>query len=71
MASMNGDGKPNGQSSNGDSVPSIHPSFEVAFPQNQTGDSVLQDAEVFDVTVRQRIRIHDYDTLYSYPGLYE
>lgn len=47
------------------------PAFEVTFPQRNNQDDVSQDAEVFDVVVKQRIRIHDYDTLYAYPKLYE
>lgn len=57
----------NGEPSSFDTAPS----FEISFPQRDTNDDILQDAEVFDVVVKQRIRIHDYETLFSYPQLYE
>ena len=47
------------------------PSYDVSFPQSSEDATILQDAECFDIVVKQRIRIHDYRTLYSYPGLYE
>jgi len=71
MTSMNSDREPNGHLNDGDPVFSTPPSFKISFPQRANGDKISQDAEIFDVTVQQRIRIHDYDVLYSYPGLYE
>ena len=36
-----------------------------------TKDHGSQDAEVFDMVVKQRIQIHDYEIRLSYPNLYE
>ena len=49
----------------------ITPSFEITFLQRDDKDHGLQDAEVFDTVVKQRIRIHDYEIRLSYPHLYE
>ena len=51
--------------------PSTAPEIIVTLPQADEGKDVLQDAEIVEVVIKQRIRIHDYNTLYAYPGLYE
>ncbi len=46
--------------------------FNITFPQ--AADSLDQDEEFFEFThqgKRHRMRVHDYDGLYSIPGLYE
>ena len=48
--------------------------FMVTFPQKDDSASPQQDeeyAEVYMGTKKQKIRIHDYNAMYSLPGLYE
>ena len=47
------------------------PSFEVKFPQEDETADIQQSEEIIEIIVKQRIRIHDYETMFSYPGLYE
>jgi len=53
--------------------PSDAPKFEITFPVGITG--LDQDEEWFEYNTedgeRRRLRIHDYDELFSVPGLYE
>ena len=61
------DDEVNGTESHADTKPL----FQITFPQRDDQNGVFQDAEVFDVVIKQRIRIHDYDILFAYPHLYE
>lgn len=48
--------------------------FTVTFPQENDLRSLQQDEEYAEVQIgkkRQKIRIHDYNTMYAQPGLYE
>ena len=48
--------------------------FRVTFPQKHDPKSLQQDEEYAEVNIgkkKQRIRIHDYNTMYAQPGLYE
>ena len=48
--------------------------FAVSFPQRKYPESVHQDEEFAEVTIGgkiQKIRIHDYQIMFAYPGLYE
>ena len=48
--------------------------FIVTFPQKDDSTSPQQDEECAEVHMgmkKQKIRIHDYNTMYSLPGLYE
>lgn len=48
--------------------------FRVTFPQKHDPKSLQQDeeyAEVDNGKEKQQIRIHDYNTMYAHPGLYE
>ena len=48
--------------------------FTVTFPQKDDSTSPQQDEEYAEVrmgTEKQKMRIHDYNTMYSVPGLYE
>ena len=68
----NTNGETFGQGINGEAVGyKSSPSFEVLFPQRDDTCDIAQDAEIFDVVVKQRIKIHDYRVLFSYPNLYE
>ena len=48
--------------------------FVVTFPQTHDKMSLQQDEEYAEVRIgkdKQKIRIHDYNTMYARPGLYE
>lgn len=48
--------------------------FTVTFPQQHDLKPLQQDEEYAEVQIgkkRQKIRIHDYNTMYAQPGLYE
>ena len=48
--------------------------FLVTFPQKHNKESLQQDEEYAEVRIgedKQKIRIHDYNTMYAQPGLYE
>lgn len=48
--------------------------FLVTFPQKHDKESFQQDEEYAEVQIgkdKQKIRIHDYNTMYAQPGLYE
>lgn len=46
--------------------------FLVTFPQKYDKKSLQQDEEYAEIGKdKQKIRIHDYDTMYAQPGLYE
>lgn len=48
--------------------------FTVTFPQKDDSSSPQQDeeyAEIHTGTKKQKIRIQDYNAMYSLPGLYE
>ena len=48
--------------------------FTVTFPQKDDSSSPQQDEEYAEVhigTKKQKIRIQDYNAMYSLPGLYE
>ena len=48
--------------------------FKVTFPQKHDKTSLQQDEEYAEVQIgkkKQRILIHDYNTMYAQPGLYE
>ena len=55
--------------SSGSEVP-----FTVTFPQKNDPNSLQQDEEYAEVQIgnrKQTIRIHDYNSMYARPGLYE
>ena len=56
--------------SSGSEVP-----FTVSFPQKHETDTLQQDEEYAEVQIgkkkKQMIRIHDYNSMYAQPGLYE
>ena len=48
--------------------------FTVGFPQKHDTNILQQDEEYAEVQIgnkKQMIRIHDYNSLYAQPGLYE
>lgn len=48
--------------------------FTVTFPQQHDLKPLQQDEEYAEVQIgekRQKIRLHDYNTMYAQPGLYE
>ena len=73
MSSLSNAIDPNGVSAHLQSNTSDTP-FVVTFPQKQDSKSLQQDEEYAEVHTgekKQRVRIHDYNTMYAQPGLYE
>lgn len=63
------DGVSDHSQSNGSEAP-----FIVTFPQKHDSRSLQQDEEYAEVKIgenKQKILIHDYNTMYAQPGLYE
>lgn len=64
---------PNGVSDHSQNNGSEAP-FLVTFPQAHDSESLQQDEEYAEVQIgkeKQKIRIHDYNSMYAQPGLYE
>ena len=73
MASLSTNRHPNGVSDHSPSIGSETP-FVVTFPQKYDSKSLQQDEEYAEVHIagkKQIVRIHDYNTMYAQPGLYE
>ena len=73
MVTLSDGSHPNGllddSQSSGSDVP-----FTVSFPQKDETNSLQQDEEYAEVHIgkkKQMIRIHDYNSMYAQPGLYE
>lgn len=64
----------NGNVSNDPQSSSSGAPFTVTFPQKNDLKPLQQDEEYAEVQIgkkRQKIRIHDYNSMYARPGLYE
>ncbi len=73
MSSLLNDSHSNGVSDHSQNNGSEAP-FVVTFPQKHDSKSLQQDEEYAEVEIgqeKQKIRIHDYNTMYAQPGLYE
>ena len=73
MVTLSNGSHPNGvlddSQSSGSEVP-----FTVNFPQKHDTNTLQQDEEYAEVQIgkkKQIIRIHDYNSMYAQPGLYE
>ena len=73
MSPLSNGSRTNGASDGSQSNGSVAP-FLVRFPQKNDTDSLQQDEEYAEVDTgnkKQKIRIHDYNSMYAQPGLYE
>ena len=73
MPPLSDDNHPNGVS-DGSQITGSKVPFTVTFPQEHDSNPLQQDQEYAEVQTgkkKEKIRIHDYNSMYALPGLYE